>query len=196
MTPHSSLLSPHRNTARRAVFLDRDGTINVEKDYLYRVEDFEFIPGVPLALKKLQDAGFLLVVVTNQSGIARGYYTLEDVDVLHRHMCKELQGFGVEIAGIYICPHHPSVGPPDQQDCLCRKGRPGLLIRAASELDIDLSRSFMVGDKMSDFEAGVNAGCTSCLVASGHRILPQGEANIFADLPAVVEAILLGQATL
>ncbi len=193
-TPHPSPLTPHGKPARRAVFLDRDGTINVEKDYLYRIEDFEFIPGVPQALKKLQDTGFLLVVVTNQSGVARGYYTLDDVDILHRHMCAELQHYGVTLAGIYICPHHPTEGiAPDRQSCACRKGKPGLLLRAAEDLHIDLAGSFMVGDKLSDADAGQNAGCVAYLVASGHSLAAQGSVQVFVDLGSVAEMILRGQ---
>lgn len=191
-----SNLPDREKMLRRAVFLDRDGTINVEKGYLFRAEEFEFIPGVPQALKRLQDAGFLLVVVTNQSGVARGYYTLEDVDILHRHMCSRLQKYGVTLAGIYVCPHHPTAGnPPYRRDCECRKGRPGLLLQAAEELDIDLADSFMVGDKNSDIEAGENAGCHACLVASGHSLAGAEEANVFADLPAVTDMILSGDAS-
>ena len=196
VTPHPSPLTPHWKTPRRAVFLDRDGTINVEKDYLYRVEDFEFIPGVPQALKKLQDAGFLLVVVTNQSGVARGYYTLEDVELLHRHMCSELLRYGVTLAGIYVCPHHPTEGNvPFRQKCLCRKGKPGMLIRAAEELNVDLRASYMVGDKLADLEAGYSAGCTSLLVRTGHGaslILPSGLADVpvFDDLPLAADLIM------
>ena len=191
MTPHPSPLTPHKKTARRAVFLDRDGTLNVEKDYLYRIEDFEFIPGVPEALKRLQDAGFLLVVVTNQSGVARGYYTLEDVDILHHHMCEELERFGVKIDGIYVCPHHPTEGvAPYRQDCACRKGQPGMLLRAAEDLHIDLSRSFMVGDKASDVLAGISAGCTACLVESGYPVGILEYVVTFPDLTAVAENIL------
>ena len=128
LIPHHSPLTPHRKSARRAVFLDRDGTINVEKDYLYRIKDFEFISGVPQALKRLQDAGFLLVLVTNQSGVARGYYTLEDVEILHDYMRKELSKLGVMLDGIYVCPHHPTLGvEPFVKDCSCRKGQPGML---------------------------------------------------------------------
>lgn len=195
-TSRSQQCAPHRKTARRAVFLDRDGTINVEKEYLYRVEEFEFISGVPQALKRLQDAGFLLVVVTNQSGVARGYYTLEDVATLHRHMCNELKVFGVEIAGIYVCPHLPDQGqPPYDVDCNCRKGKPGMLQRAAVELGIDLQQSFMVGDKLADVEAGCGAGCRALLVRTGygHDVALTSEIGCeadFPDLPVAVNYIL------
>jgi len=153
---------------RPAVFLDRDGTINEERNYLHRIEDFQLIPGAAEALKRLQDAGYLLVVVSNQSGVARGYFGLAEVDRLNRHMVECLQNFSVELDGIYICPHHPSAGAGEfLRDCDCRKGRPGMLLQAAQELGIDLARSWMIGDKRSDIEAGVAAGCRSLLVRTG-----------------------------
>lgn len=154
---------------RRAVFLDRDGTINEEKNYLHRVEDFEFIPGAPEAIRCLKEAGFLVVVVTNQSGVGRGYYSMEDVDTLHRHIQAELARIGASIDGFYVCPHHPSEGVGDyRQDCDCRKGNPGMLLQAAAEHHVDLTRSFMVGDKVADVEAGERAGCTPLLVMTGY----------------------------
>jgi D-glycero-D-manno-heptose 1,7-bisphosphate phosphatase len=117
---------------RRAVFLDRDGTINEEKDYLHRVEDFEFIPGTAEAIRRLKEAGFLVIVVTNQSGVARGYYTLDDVAFLHDHMQRELETFGASVDGIYVCPHHPVEGVGEyRRECDCRKGRPGMLLRGS-----------------------------------------------------------------
>ena len=156
------------NKKNRAVFLDRDGTINVEKNYVYRCEDFSFLPDVPMALKRFQDAGFLLVVVTNQSGVARGYYTLDDVDKLHEHMKQLLLQFGIVLSGIYVCPHLADgvKGGPFSLACDCRKGRPGMLLQAAEELNIELSKSYMIGDKLSDLEAGHLAGCKSILVTS------------------------------
>ena len=181
---------------RPAVFLDRDGTINVEKDYLIDPTEFEFIPGVPQALKKLQDAGYLLVVVTNQSGVARGFFSLKDVEQLHAHMSELLKGYGVQLAGIYSCPHHPSSGVGDyRKECDCRKGKPGMLQRAARELGIDLQRSFMIGDKDADIQAGQAAGCKSYLVKTGHGEKWQDSvvkyaAGIVTDLPGAVTAIL------
>ncbi|BCR05181.1 D,D-heptose 1,7-bisphosphate phosphatase [Desulfuromonas versatilis] len=166
LTPHPSLLT---KTARRAVFLDRDGTINVEKDYLYKIEDFEFIPGVPEAIKKLKEAGFLVIVVTNQSGVARGFYSLEDVEVLHRHIQDELAKIGTSIDAFYVCPHHPTEGFGEfRRKCNCRKGKPGMLLEAAREHEIDLVASFMVGDKIADIEAGKAAGCAQILVLTGY----------------------------
>jgi D-glycero-D-manno-heptose 1,7-bisphosphate phosphatase len=197
LTPHSSPLTS-RNTARRAVFLDRDGTINVEKDYLHRIADFEFIPGVPAAIRRLKAAGFLVIVVTNQSGVARGYYAEAAVHALHGHIQQLLADFGTAIDAFYHCPHHPIEGVGEYRvDCDCRKGSPGMLLRAATEYDIDLYRSFMVGDKLADIEAGHAAGCRSILVRTGYgtseesRIAEQFPGTrVCWDLAAAVEVIL------
>ncbi|ABA88532.1 D-glycero-D-mannoheptose-1,7-bisphosphate phosphatase [Syntrophotalea carbinolica DSM 2380] len=154
---------------RKAVFLDRDGTVNVEKNYLHRVEDFTFIPGVPQAIRRLNDAGFLVVVVTNQSGVARGYFELDDVHRLHNHIGRLLISESAHIDGFFICPHHPEAGQGQwRKRCDCRKGEPGLLLQAAEQLNIDLHRSFMVGDKPADMDAGRRAGCTPLLVLTGY----------------------------
>jgi D-glycero-D-manno-heptose 1,7-bisphosphate phosphatase len=183
---------------KRAVFLDRDGTINEEKDYLHRVEDFEFIPGASEAIRRLKEAGFLVIVVTNQSGVARGYYSLDDVAILHRHMRKELDAAGASVDGIYVCPHHPTEGVGEyRRECDCRKGRPGMLLRAAREYGIDLSRSYMIGDKVADIEAGEMAGCKPLMVLTGYGkteaagISPE-RVRRFADLGEASEFILAG----
>jgi D-glycero-D-manno-heptose 1,7-bisphosphate phosphatase len=178
-----------------AVFLDRDGTLNVEKNYLYRPEDFEFIAGTPAAIRRLNLAGFKVFVVTNQSGVARGYFSLEDVERLHRHISDRLAESGTRIDGFYVCPHHPSEGQGSYVgECDCRKGAPGLLLKAAEEHRIDLGRSFMVGDKEADIEAGERAGCTPLLVLTGYgaataeKVAPE-RARRFADLSAAVDWI-------
>lgn len=180
----------------RAVFLDRDGTINVEKEYLICKKDFEFIPGAPEALKKLQLAGFRLVIVTNQSGVARGYFSLAQVHALHQYIVAQLEQFGVFLAGIYVCPHHPTSGQGEYLcDCDCRKGKPGMLLHAAKELDIDLTNSFMIGDKLTDIWAGCAAGCCSYLVRTGYgsdfeaTALTYG-AKVADDLSAAAEMIV------
>ncbi|WP_432820901.1 D-glycero-beta-D-manno-heptose 1,7-bisphosphate 7-phosphatase [Trichloromonas sp.] len=181
----------------KAVFLDRDGTINVEKNYLYRSEDFTFIDGVPQAIRRLNDAGYLVVVVTNQSGVARGYFTREDVDLLHRHLQRELELDGATIDAFYLCPHHPLEGVGELKiDCECRKGKPGMLLQAAAELKIDLKQSYMIGDKLADIEAGGSAGCASILVLTGYgagetdRALAAGALAVVDDLPKAVDYIL------
>jgi D-glycero-D-manno-heptose 1,7-bisphosphate phosphatase len=180
---------------RPAVFLDRDGTINVEKEYLHRVEDFDFIPGAPEAIRRLKEAGFLIIVVTNQSGVARGYYPVSAVETLHRHMQEELGKYGTAVDAFYLCPHHPRDGVGEYRiDCACRKGHPGMLLQAAADLAIDLKNSWMVGDKAVDIEAGERAGCTPVLVLTGYggkendKVDPH--VHRFADLQAAAEFIL------
>lgn len=181
---------------RPAVFLDRDGTINVEKNHLIDPADFKFIPGAPEALKRLQDAGFLLVLVTNQSGIGRGYFSFEQVDILHRHMDEQLKKYAVNLSGIYICPHHPTAGRGKyRQDCSCRKGQPGMLLQAAEELQIDLLQSYMVGDKEADIQAGQAAGCRSILVQTGYgksyaESAQLAGVEIVADISSATDKIL------
>lgn len=178
----------------RAVFLDRDGTINEEVNYLHRIEDFRLIPGAPQAIKILKEAGFFVVVVTNQSGVARGYFDMAAVQAIHRHLDAELAKIGTSVDAYYICPHHPEHGVGEyRKDCVCRKPLPGMLMEAAENLSIDLSRSFMVGDKRADFEAGSQAGCTALMVRTGYGIAESSgmEQNVvFDDLMAAAEAIV------
>ena len=187
-------MSNHKK--KPAVFLDRDGTINVDKHYLHKIEDFEFIPGALQAIKKLKNAGYLVVVVTNQSGVARGYFNMDDVTRLHGHIQQELAGAGTGIDAFYVCPHHLEKGLGEfRKECDCRKGRPGLLFQASADLDIDLKRSFMVGDKIADIEAGENAGCQPILVLTGYgqesRLrIDENRAIICADLASAVGVIL------
>jgi D-glycero-D-manno-heptose 1,7-bisphosphate phosphatase len=180
---------------QRAVFLDRDGVINVEKGYLHRIEDFELLPGAPEALSLLKEAGFLLVVVTNQSGVARGYYSLEAVHELHRHLQSELKPYGVAINGFYICPHHPEHGSGKfAAECFCRKPLPGMLEQAVADFRIDPAQSYLVGDKLSDIEAGHAAGCRCLLVRTGYgdisaEAVPK-DVTIVDDLLAAARSII------
>lgn len=193
-----SQLSTDTGTARRAVFLDRDGTINVEKDYLHRIEDFELIPGVPEAIRKLKAAGFLVIVVTNQSGVARGYYDEPAVALLHAHLQELLERQGTRIDDFYLCPHHPTEGVGRYRiACDCRKGAPGMLLQAARDHGLDLERSFIVGDKLADIEAGIAAGCTPLLVRTGYGAGEEAKVvarypgvGILDNLPNAVEYIL------
>jgi D-glycero-D-manno-heptose 1,7-bisphosphate phosphatase len=183
-------------TGNRAVFLDRDGTINEEKEYLHRYEDFSFIPGAPAAIRLLKEAGFLVIVVTNQSGIGRGYYDEEAVHRLHRYMDGELDQYGAAIDGYYLCPHHPHHGIGDyRKECHCRKPLPGMLLEAARDFDIDLTASYIIGDKLADIEAGLAAGCRPLLVSTGYGkdqaiLLPAG-IPVFGDILAAVRSIIL-----
>ena len=153
---------------RRAVFLDRDGTINVEKEYLYRIEEFEFITGAPPAIRLLNEAGFFIVVVTNQSGVARGYYAEEDVDNLHGYINSELAKAGARVDAWFYCPHHRLGKGSYSLECKCRKPLPGMLLDAARRYGIDLAASVMIGDKLDDIKAGLAAGCRSILVRTGY----------------------------
>lgn len=181
-----------------AVFLDRDGTVNVEKHYLHKIEEFEFVPGAPEAILKLNRAGFKVVVVTNQSGVARGYYDLAAVDALHEYLQGRLRSIGAQVDAFYVCPHHPTAGRAEYGIvCDCRKGKPGLLLQASRELNLDLARSYIIGDKPSDVEAGFAAGCTPCLVLTGFGAETEGKVpNIvkrFVDLPAAVDYIVAAE---
>ena len=166
---------------RRAVLLDRDGVINTEVHYLWRPEDFAFVPGTPQALARLQAQGWALVVVTNQSGIARGLYTEADYQHLTSHMSGLLAEHGVTLDAVLHCPHLPEATVPAwRRQCDCRKPAPGLLLRAASLLDLDLSACVLVGDKASDLQAGRAAGVGRLvLVESGHA--PDTAARALAD---------------
>jgi len=174
---------------RRAAFLDRDGTINREREYLYRVEEFEFVPGAPEAVRLLNESGYLVVVVTNQSGIARGYYTEEDVENLHRFISGELGRNGARVDAWLYCPHHPAGKGSYSLPCSCRKPMPGMLLEAARRYDIDLEGSVMIGDKLLDIEAGRAAGCRPILVRSGYGAREEsglpGGVEVYDDLLAV-----------
>lgn len=148
------------NDLKRAVFLDRDGVINVDHGYVSSWDQFEFLPGVPAALQQLQFAGYALVVVSNQSGIGRGFYSESDLATLNRHLYEHLYtDHGVDISGFYHCPHHPTEALADwRRVCRCRKPAPGMIEQACAELHINPSDSLMVGDKASDMEAGHAAG--------------------------------------
>lgn len=147
----------------RAVFLDRDGTLIEEKNYLHRPEDVEFYPGAFAALKKLQQAGLLLIVVTNQSGVGRGYFTLQDVAAVHQRMTSDCAREGVTLTHFYIAPEAPD------QPSLVRKPSPQFLFDARDQFHVDLASSFMVGDKLIDLECGWNAGVKqSILVRTGY----------------------------
>ncbi len=179
---------------KRAVFLDRDGVINVDNGYVAKVDDFEFIEGVIEACQKLKEKGYLLVVITNQSGIARGYFSEEQFHTLTEWMDWSLADRGVDLDGIYYCPHHAEKGIGEfKVDCDCRKPKPGMLLSAVEELNIDVSKSVLVGDKVSDIQAGIAAGVkTNYLVKTGKEITAEGQelaTAVFDDLAAVVEQL-------
>ena len=156
----------------KAVFLDRDGVINLEKDYVYRISDFVFIDGVFEACIKLIHAGYKIIIITNQAGIGRGYYTEQDYLDLTDWMLEQFRLHGIDITAVYHCPHHPEHGLGDYlRACQCRKPEPGMLLLAADEHELDLASSILVGDKLSDIQAAKTAGVGRCfLVKTGHAI--------------------------
>ncbi|NBB55996.1 D-glycero-beta-D-manno-heptose 1,7-bisphosphate 7-phosphatase [Pantoea vagans] len=178
-----------------AIFLDRDGTLNVDSGYVHEIDDFQFIDGTIEALQKLKAMGYALVVVTNQSGIARGMFTEDTFMRLTEWMDWSLADRDVDLDGIYFCPHHPEANVEEfRQECDCRKPQPGMLLTAQEELHIDMAASYMVGDKLEDMLAGRAAGVgTKVLVRSGKPVTAEGEAaadwviNSLAELPARIK---------
>jgi D-glycero-D-manno-heptose 1,7-bisphosphate phosphatase len=175
---------------KRAVFLDRDGTLIVEKNYLHKPEDVVVYPGSANALKRLADAGYLLIMVTNQSGVGRGYFTMEDVERVHGRINEKLKAGGARIEKIYIAPEAPD--KPSRG----RKPSPEFLFDARNEFGLDLAQSYMIGDKAIDLECGWNAGVAkSILVRTGYGAKVEREpgldrAVVVDDLAAAAEWIL------
>jgi len=166
----------------KALFLDRDGVINVEKDYLYKIEDFEFIDGIFNLCKYYTDLGYIIVVVTNQSGIARKYYSDNDFTILTTWMLKEFSDHDISIKDVYYCPHHPSISG----ECSCRKPNPSMLLNAAKKYDIDLSNSIIIGDKERDIEAGLNAGLVETYLFDENNSVKESKATkIVANLDEI-----------
>ena len=158
-------------TERRAVFIDRDGTISEEVGYVNHPSRYRVFPYAAEAIKLLNDAGRLAVLVTNQAGVARGYFAEEMVGAVHDVLARELERGGARLDAVYYCPHHPTVGaPPYRQTCDCRKPRPGLIRRAADDLRIDTAASWMVGDRYGDVELARNAGLRAAFVRSGYGL--------------------------
>ncbi len=183
----------------RAVLLDRDGTLTVEGEWLTRAQDLELVPGAARALSRLSGRGFRLVLVTNQSAVARGLITLDELRVIHDELQAKLAEEGARLDAIYCCPHHPTEGLGRWRvECECRKPRPGLVLQAARELGLDLARSFMVGVAARDLEAGWAAQVPGILVATGKGraerevLRARGEEPLafVPDLPAAAEWIL------
>ena len=154
--------------ANRCVFLDRDGVICEEVNYMHNPSQFRLLPKTGDALRNLKKVNYMLVVVSNQSGVALGYFTEKDIQKVNCRMVDELGRCGVSLDGVYYCPHHPEGQGIYRKACDCRKPKPGMLKLAASELNIDLESSYMIGDKTSDIMAGLNAGCKTILVLTGY----------------------------
>jgi len=172
---------------RRAVFLDRDGVLVEDVDLLVRPEQLRVLPGVPAALAALAGARFALVVVSNQTVVARGLASEQEVAAVNDELARRLVAAGAPpLDGAFVCPHHPNATVAAYRlDCECRKPRPGLLVRAADELGLDLAASYLVGDRPSDVAAGALAGCTTVLVRSGRHEEPPIESTLALDAPPV-----------
>lgn len=174
---------------QKAIFLDRDGTINKYVGFLRNIDDFELIDGAAEAIRKINESGYLAIVVTNQPVIARGEVSFEELEEIHNKMETLLGKEGAYLDAIYYCPHHPHKGyegerPELKIDCDCRKPKPGMLLKAAADFNIDLSRSWMVGDGENDIKAGINAGCKTVLCAKfiGIFLLLVEHAGNWSDL--------------
>ena len=156
-------------TRRPAIFLDRDGTIIELRDYLRSLDEIVLLPRAAEGLKLLADAGYLLIIITNQSGVARGYFNEEFVRAANDKLNEMLERRGVAIDAVYYCPHHPMYGSEGYKvDCNCRKPKPGMIDRAAADFDIDLRRSWVIGDNEPDIKLAANAGLRSVLVRTGY----------------------------
>jgi len=181
--------------SRKAAFIDRDGVLNEERAFVHRPEDFALLPGAVAALRLLKEAGYLLVVITNQSGIARGLYSEADYLALTEHMRAHLAAEGVPLDAVEHCPHLPDA-PVERYrlDCDCRKPKPGMLRRAAQTLDIEPGASFLVGDRLTDIEAGRAAGIGRCfLVRTGYQLPDEAVARadaVYDDLLACARSVV------
>ncbi len=156
--------------ASTAVFLDKDGTVIEDVPYNIDPSKMRFAPGAEQGLRALRDAGYRLVIVSNQSGVARGYFSEPALAVVEHNLREMMAGIGIPLDGFYYCPHHPDASLLEYRtECGCRKPKPGLLLRAAQELDIDLSGSWLIGDILDDIEAGRAAGCGTVLIGNGNE---------------------------
>ncbi|MGV1098635.1 D-glycero-beta-D-manno-heptose 1,7-bisphosphate 7-phosphatase [Thiovibrio sp. JS02] len=186
--------------SRPAVFLDRDGTINEQMGYINHISRFVLLPGAAEAIRRLNGQGIPVVVVTNQSGLARGYFPESLLAEVHEKMRVQLAAAGAHLDGIYVCPHHPEAKEERfRAACDCRKPKPGLFLRAAAELDLDLARSYLVGDRWSDLKAAAAVRAKGVLVLTGYgrgdyEYIGPGQAVqpsfVAEDLPAAVTWIL------
>jgi D-glycero-D-manno-heptose 1,7-bisphosphate phosphatase len=151
---------------KKAIFLDRDGVINLErKDYVKSIKEFQIIDDIPKAIRMLKKEGFLVIVITNQSAINRGLMTIKALDEIHNHLQKILKDNNTSIDDFYFCPHRPD------ENCQCRKPNPEMLVKAAQEYNIDMNESFMIGDSLTDIQAAQKAGCEGILLNHDQTLL-------------------------
>ncbi|MCP4599445.1 MAG: HAD-IIIA family hydrolase [Proteobacteria bacterium] len=160
---------------KRFVLLDRDGTINEERDYLSDANEVKLLPKAAVGLRRIQEIGLGLAVVTNQSGVGRGYFNLNDLENIHGRLSELLEAEGVELNGIYFCPHLPD------DKCQCRKPRTGLIEQAAKELGFDPTGSFVIGDKVCDIDLGRGVGATTILVRTGYGAEQESDSSMAPD---------------
>lgn len=181
---------------RPAIFLDRDGTVIEHVHYLSEPDKVQLIPGVADSLRRLRDAGYALVIVTNQSAIGRGMLTVEQLGLVNDEMTRQLAAEGLTLDAIYYCPEAPTGDDRLETSHVDRKPGPGMLLRASSDLGLDPAASWMIGDMISDVLAGINAGCKGNLMVRTGKVLPEAEAGqadgyrVVADLPAAADLIL------
>ncbi len=174
------------NRSQAAVFVDRDGTVTKEGEWIVHPGALELVPDAAEAIVKLHGAGFLVVMFTNQSGVARGLITEEGLTSIHAHMQSLLERGGAYVDAIYVCPHHPTEGIGRYKaDCWCRKPKPGLILRARDEMGIDLSRSWCIGDMERDIESGKRAGVRGILVATGKGVGEEAQMRAEGRTPEV-----------
>jgi D-glycero-D-manno-heptose 1,7-bisphosphate phosphatase len=188
---------------RPAVFIDRDGTLTEEVGYVNHPSRLRLLPRSAEAIRRLNEAGIAAVVATNQAGLARGYFSEEVMHAVHERLLQQLNDAGAHLDGLYVCPHHPTEGvAPFRADCDCRKPKPGLLVRAAGDLDLDLSGSVMVGDKASDLLAAGPVGARAILVLTGYgrgeweyrrAHFPVTPDHVATDLLDAVEWVMAGR---
>jgi len=176
--------------AKKAVFIDRDGVLNVDLGYTYKPQDLKLVNGSIDGLKSLKDAGYTLVVITNQSGVARGFFSLDDVQSFNAELIRQIRQHLPQFSfdAMMICPHHPEGSVPEFSiECQCRKPGTALIMEAVNKLGIDLNKSWLVGDKDSDIECAINAGLRGIQVTRGGKQYPQSK-QAFATLPTLREA--------
>lgn len=172
----------------KAIFMDRDGTINIEKNYVYKISDFEFIPGAREAILSCNQLGYSVIVVTNQSGIAKGYYTEKDLHRLHQYINESLLELGAHIDRFYYCPHHPTQGVlPYRRTCDCRKPNVGMFQQAMRDFSIDPSQSWVVGDRLRDLSPADSFGMKKALVLTGYG--KQESKNIPSDVSCYTDLL-------
>jgi len=187
--PQSSIRDPQSS---RAIFIDRDGTLNEDIGYVSSPDRLVLYPWAAEAVRLINNSGAKTIIITNQSGIARGMYSEDDLDQIHSRMIHELSRDGARIDGVYYCPHHPDFGDPRYRViCDCRKPRPGMLLAASREHNIDLAVSFVIGDKASDIQLAENAGARGALVMTGYGRETLADADRWPCKPSIVGENLL-----